>query len=130
MFLDTSGIFAFHREKEPAHSIAKSLFANASFCFTHSLVLSEFVALADARRAPRELALNFLTDLMNHPRVEVLWIDARTTLEGVEFLKARLDKSYSLCDAVSFLLMNRRGIRDALTADVHFVQEGFVALLK
>ena len=39
------------------------------------------------------------------------------------------DKSYSLCDAVSFILMRDRGILDALTTDQHFVQEGFHKLL-
>jgi predicted nucleic acid-binding protein len=41
----------------------------------------------------------------------------------------RLDKDYSLCDAVSFLLMRARGLTDALTTDKHFEQEGFRRLL-
>lgn len=45
-------------------------------------------------------------------------------------LQDRLDKTYSLCDAVSFVLMNERGITEALTTDRHFEQEGFVRLLK
>jgi predicted nucleic acid-binding protein len=40
-----------------------------------------------------------------------------------------LDKSYSLCDAASFLLMRQRNIVDALTTDHHFVQAGFQRLL-
>ena len=40
------------------------------------------------------------------------------------------DKTYSLCDAVSFLLMRERGITEALTTDRHFEQEGFVRLLQ
>lgn len=43
---------------------------------------------------------------------------------------ARLDKSYSLCDAISFLVMRQRGLSEALTTDHHFEQEGFVRLLK
>ncbi len=45
-----------------------------------------------------------------------------------------LDTSGLLCllddDAVSFLLMQRRGVAEALTTDRHFSQEGFVRLLK
>ncbi|MEM9809150.1 MAG: nucleic acid-binding protein, partial [Cyanobacteria bacterium P01_D01_bin.56] len=44
-------------------------------------------------------------------------------------LVQREDKTYSLCDAVSFVLMCQRGITDALTTDRHFEQEGFVRLL-
>ena len=41
----------------------------------------------------------------------------------------RFDKNYSLCDAVSFILMRRRGLYEALTTDHHFEQEGFRRLL-
>jgi predicted nucleic acid-binding protein len=44
-------------------------------------------------------------------------------------LRAQPDKNYSLCDAVSFLLMRTRGIQDALTTDHHFEQAGFRRLL-
>jgi predicted nucleic acid-binding protein len=44
-------------------------------------------------------------------------------------LVARPDKAYSLCDAVSFVLMRRRGLVEALTTDRHFEQEGFRRLL-
>jgi predicted nucleic acid-binding protein len=44
-------------------------------------------------------------------------------------LIARQDKSYSLWDAVSFVLMCQRGVTEALTTDRHFEQEGFVKLL-
>jgi predicted nucleic acid-binding protein len=42
----------------------------------------------------------------------------------------RQDKTYSLCDVVSFILMRQRGVAKALTTDRHFEQEGFVRLLK
>jgi predicted nucleic acid-binding protein len=45
-------------------------------------------------------------------------------------LRARLDKGYSLCDAISFALMRGLGVQTALTTDKHFVQEGFTQLLE
>lgn len=45
-------------------------------------------------------------------------------------LKTRSDKTYSLCDAASFILMREYEIVEALTTDKHFEQEGFVRLLK
>ncbi len=40
------------------------------------------------------------------------------------------DKDWSLTDCISFVVMHERGITEALTADHHFEQAGFVALLK
>lgn len=49
---------------------------------------------------------------------------------ATDLLTKRLDKSYSLCDAVSFVVMRESGVLEALTTDHHFEQEGFTRLLK
>ena len=45
-------------------------------------------------------------------------------------LENRLDKNYSLCDAVSFVVMREYQFLNALTTDKHFAQEGFRRLLE
>ena len=50
--------------------------------------------------------------------------------EAIELYNNRPDKSWSLTDCTSFILMRSRGITQALTADRHFEQAGFTALLK
>ncbi len=97
---------------------------------THSYVLAELVALSLARGLPRLLTLAFVKALVGHPAVEVVWVEARLNDEAIRLLEARPDKDYSLCDAVSFVLMKQRGLREALTTDHHFEQEGFARLLK
>ena len=67
---------------------------------------------------------------MDNPEIEVTWIDEGQHRTALRFLQGRLDKTYSLCDAVSFLLMRERAVIEALTTDRHFEQEGFVRLLK
>jgi predicted nucleic acid-binding protein len=37
---------------------------------------------------------------------------------------------WGLVDCISFIVMQNRGITDALTADIHFQQAGFRALLR
>jgi uncharacterized protein len=55
------------------------------------------------------------------------------TREGFDLAHARylerLDKGYSLTDCDSMLVMEDRGIQDALSSDQHFNQAGFRALL-
>jgi predicted nucleic acid-binding protein len=41
-----------------------------------------------------------------------------------------MDKEWPLTDCISFVVMAREGITEALTGDRHFEQVGFVPLLK
>ncbi len=58
------------------------------------------------------------------------WVDEQLHREAMQLLIERQDKTYSLCDAVSFVLMRQCGITEALTTDRHFEQESFVKLLQ
>ena len=129
MLLDTSGLFCLVSKRDHRHAEARRHWHAARVRLTSSYVLAEFVALAHARGLPREGTLSFTATLPDDPTVEVVWVDESLHRQALVLLQARLDKTYSLCDAVSFLLMRERGLREALTTDRHFEQEGFVRLL-
>lgn len=129
MLLDTSGLACLHNESEPFHAEAVGFFAAARFRVTHSYVLAEYLPLALSRRLSRATALAFLARAGTDPEVAVVWVDQELHRRGVELLVARPDKGYSLCDAVSFVLMRDYRQTDALTTDKHFEQEGFRRLL-
>ena len=130
MFLDTSGLFALVHRDESRHLEAVRLFGMAGPKLVHGYILAELVALAVARRLPSRPVLNFLQALIDHPDVVVIWIDATLHDEATRLLQDRSDKSYSLADAISFVLMRRLAMSDALTTDRHFEQEGFRRLLQ
>jgi predicted nucleic acid-binding protein len=130
MFLDTSGLLCFHHRAEPQHADAVQFFRSASRRLTHSYVLAEFVALAQARKLPRSSALSFVADLQDNAAVRVIYVSTAQHRMALDFLRQRPDKPWSLCDAVSFLLMTQEGVLEALTTDHHFEQAGFVRLLK
>ncbi|MFO5494086.1 MAG: type II toxin-antitoxin system VapC family toxin [Cuspidothrix sp.] len=67
---------------------------------------------------------------MENPNVDIVWVDEILHREAMDLLLVRQDKTYSLCDAISFVLMRKKGIREALTTDKHFEQEGFTRLLQ
>ena len=50
--------------------------------------------------------------------------------QGLEFFAQHADKRWSLTDCISFVVMRREGVRDALTSDHDFEQDGFRALLR
>jgi predicted nucleic acid-binding protein len=129
MLLDTSGLFCLFHGDEPYHVSARAAYKASVKRLTHSYVLAEFIALAEARHLPRLAALQYVQDLLFNPRIEVVWVDRDLNDLSMGLLFKRLDKTYSLCDAVSFVLMRQRGLTEALTTDGHFEQEGFRKLL-
>ena len=129
MLLDTLGLLCLHHKAEPFHAKALESYQTAHQRLTNNYVLAEYIALATARRFPRQLTLAFVTDLLRNPDIEVIWVDRVLNAQALNLLLERQDKTYSLCDAVSFVLMRQRGVAEALTTDRHFEQEGFVRLL-
>jgi len=62
--------------------------------------------------------------------VNVIYIDAVIETAAWSLLKNRADKTWSLVDATSFVIMQQLGVQEALTTDHHFEQAGFIRLLK
>ena len=130
MLLDTSGLLCLFDADDFRHAEAERLYESATNRLTHNYVLAEFVPLCQSRGFDRRTSLAFVADLLDSPEVEVAWVDETVHRTALALLQARLDKGYSLCDAVSFVLMRQRGIAESLTTDHHFSQEGFVRLLQ
>jgi len=51
-------------------------------------------------------------------------------IKPFELFRTRPDKEWGLVDCISFVVMKKQEITDALTADEHFTQAGFCALLR
>jgi predicted nucleic acid-binding protein len=66
---------------------------------------------------------------MKDPSVEVMTQSHESFLAGLALYERRADKQYSLVDCISMNVMRQRRIREILTHDRHFEQEGFVRLL-
>ena len=131
MLLDTSGLLCFLHQDEPQHTVAVELLAKANgFLLTHNYVLAELIALALIRRFSRATVLSYTLELLDNPNVDFVWVNESLHREAMNLLLARQDKTYSLCDAISFVLMRKRRITEALTTDRHFEQEGFTRLLR
>lgn len=73
------------------------------------------VALVDALRAD--------------PQFRIVRQTPRLFDDGLDLYRARADKGYSLTDCMSLVICHRQHIREVLTHDHHFGQEGFVTLL-
>jgi uncharacterized protein len=96
---------------------------------TTAWVLTE-VADGMARPGLRQAFQNLYDGLLDDPQVFVEPPDQDLFDQGIALFLARPDKDWSLTDCISFVVMQRRRIPEALTGDHHFEQAGFAAPLK
>jgi predicted nucleic acid-binding protein len=133
LFVDTSGWAYLVDRHDPLHSDVHAVYRHTltqqRLLVTTNYVLAELVALLSSRsRIPRQQIFMFVDALRVAPHVEIIHISADFGAQAWTFLKARVDKNWSLVDASSFIIMTTYGMTEALTTDHHFTQAGFVRL--
>lgn len=131
-FLDTGYLIALFSTKDAFHAQAVALQAQAvgeqRRLLTTDAVVFE-VGAAFSRIAMRTVGAAIMHTLLNDPNIEVVSASTASRDEAIELFTRHSDKDWSLCDCLSFGLMRERGLDQALAADHHFAQAGFVALL-
>ena len=133
VFADTSGWASFFRERERHHARALTLMTQwkeeGRHVVTTNYVLGELIALCARLRVPRSRGVSYIQSIRAAAWIEIVHINERLDARAWELLENRLDKTWSLVDCASFVIMEQRGLTDALTTDHHFEQAGFVRLL-
>ena len=130
VFLDTSAYFALTDFQDTNHAKAKALaarFAQERWrLFTTNLILAETHALLLSRLG-REIALKVLREI-DRSATTIVRTTLADELKAREILEKYHDKDFSLCDAITFAVMERLGISSAFAFDQHFAQYGFTKL--
>jgi predicted nucleic acid-binding protein len=81
-------------------------------------------------RIPKPQQVQLVEDLRNDPTIEIVPVDQALEIAAWQLWKTRLDKDWSLVDCASFVIMQQRGLTEAITTNHHFEQAGFIRLLK
>ena len=89
-------------------------------------VLNYFSGFGDQVRS--EVA-DIVHDIFKQADFQVIEQTRIEFLKGLELYESRLDKGYSLTDCISMNVYKEFGIKEILTHDRHFEQEGFEILL-
>ena len=129
VFLDSSGWVAAAVRGQSHHEEAKAAYTSAVRqgyrIMLTPMVLGESHALF-LRLLGRDKAAAALESALMDPTHVVLPVDEALVKKAVErWLRPYRDQGFSLCDAVSFEVMQREGITRALSIDRHFVTAGF-----
>ena len=132
LFLDASLAIALSIESDERHLRAMELSqqvekAERSIVTTAAVLLEIGNILASERY--RSGAAIIVRETLEDPDIVVVDVDNELFARGLEHFEQHSDKTWGLVDCISFVVMRERGITEALTADRHFVQAGFRALL-
>jgi uncharacterized protein len=127
LFLDTGFLIALNAADDQYHKRAVDywrLIGRTSLLLTTTYIVDEVVTFFNSRgRHEKAVAIGNL--LITSGWVELLHVDEDLFRAGWEYLKKHADKQYSLTDCISFVVMNRMSLQEALTFDAHFEQAGF-----
>ncbi|MCX5676112.1 MAG: PIN domain-containing protein [Planctomycetota bacterium] len=127
---DTSYYLALFNENDPHHKAALQFSRAAAL----TVVVTDFVLLeignAYSRRSMRGTFCTLVADVRSDPWCQLVPVSKALFEAGLLLYARRPDKDWSLTDCISFVVMKRLRLTEALTADRHFEQAGFKVLLK
>ena len=132
VFADTHYWLALANPRDPWHKPAgeAQVALGPARVVTDDEVLSEFLTAMSGKPELRKVAVKMVQAVMQNPNIRVFPQTRDSFLRGLERYAARGDKAYSLTDCASMNAMDAEGIREILTNDHHFEQEGYIVLIK
>lgn len=132
LFVDTAYVYAIISPRDQWHAKAV-LWQEKLIAEKRPLIVTEFVLIeiADGLAAVnyRQTALQTVRLFHKSPLVEIVPATSDLFLQALTLYEQRPDKDWGLTDCASFVVMDENNLSEALTADDHFRQAGFKALL-
>ncbi len=132
VFLDTSFSIALSIAKDEFHEraieLTNQIEKEQTWVFTTQAIVLE-IGNALSKLKYRQAAVGIIERLESDSNVSVISMSDELYNNAFELFKNRPDKEWGLIDCISFVVMQEQNIEAALTADEHFVQAGFRALL-
>ncbi len=133
VFLDTSHAVALANKRDAYHekalALAEQVSREGAQVVTTQAVLTE-IGNALSSKKSRSFAVKYIESVERTPTFYVVDSTADLFHHGFALYRERQDKTWGLTDCISFIVMREQDLTDALTADRHFEQAGFNALLR
>ena len=130
VLLDTVFVQALLNRRDQYHGQAKAMLPRvrdaAEVWVTEAVLIEVGNALSVYNRVA---TVRFIEQCYHTANMHVVSVDTPLLLRALQLYHSRLDKSWGLTDCISFVVMQEQGLKDAMTADQHFPQAGFRALL-
>ncbi len=131
IFVDTGFIIALESVTDQNHEKAlqqwNELLKDLPALVTTTYVIDEIVTFFNSRSRHAK-AVEIGNRLMNSRSVNVIHVDKKLFEKGWHYFQQHADKTYSMTDCISFIVMKDRGSESVLSFDKHFTQAGFTVL--
>jgi hypothetical protein len=131
-FVDTSGFYSLLVQRDDRHSEAVTILSASGTkrrrFLTTDYVLDETATLLKAR-GYNHLLQAFFDSVLTSKACTIRWTDVEAFDEARVYCLKHSDHSWSFTDCLSFVVMRKLRLREALTKDAHFTEAGYVALL-
>lgn len=130
-FADSTFYVALLLARDENHAKAQELARS----WTGSVVTTEYVLTEVANHlagssSGRARFGQLVAELRADPNTAIVGSAEDLWQRGTDLYLLRPDKGWSLTDCISFVVMKDQGLTDSLTADHHFEQAGFSALMR
>lgn len=133
LFLDAAYAIALSALNDQHHAraikLAEQMETEATRLVTTRAVILE-IGNALSKVRYRQAASALLEALEQDENVEIVPLSEDLYKPVLQLYQNRPDKEWGLTDYISFVVMQNRGLTEALTTDEHFEQAGFRALLR
>jgi len=130
LLLDTVFVQALLNQRDQYHAPAKAILprmqAAAEVWVTEAVLVEIGNALSTIHRLA---AVQFIQQCYHTANMCVVSVDTPILNRALRFYQIHSDKTWGLTDCISFMVMQEQGLTKAVTADRHFVQAGYRALL-
>jgi predicted nucleic acid-binding protein len=130
LFVDTAYVQALFSRGDQYHARALAFaprLRNATEVWLTEAILVEVGNALSSYNRPAAVA--FIEQVCRTANVKVVTVDSALLHRALTFYRNRADKTSGLTDCISFVVMAEQHLTDAVTADQHFRQAGFRALL-
>ena len=131
IYIDTGAFLARYLSHDQYHKQATpfwgQIYNDREFCSTSNFVLDETFTLL-GRRSGYAFAAKRAKNIYASKLLTILRPTREDEIKAIEFFEKYAEHRVSFTDCISFVLMNREGIKRVFSFDTHFQRAGFTLL--
>ncbi len=131
LLLDSTFIAGLINSRDQLHLQTRALLpmveAAAEVVITEAVLIEVGNLLHSVQQ--RQKAAEFIDACYGTTNITIVSVDSDLLRKAVDFYRLHQDKDWGLTDCISFVVMKERSLIIAMTADAHFQQAGFRALI-